>query len=511
MLRDNNREIMNPIYLTPYSIIENKDYPIDTKIVIRAVDFQNVPFENGKITFTFINCRFRKLEIENIETIDFKDINIQFISCFLEEVNIENFIATNFSIFFGSSILQGRIKNENLLNVTVNNCLLNDSLFLLDLKKAVVSYTEENIFPIRWNKLLKSVNTNLEKFLNEKHSYYIYDCKDIIFTFNENSTEKVGCYKRQYSYEIENKVGYFLTEEEKKKFKVSLNIQYSVDKEHKQTKVINARLLALSFSGYSTGEILIENSKIDSWYIRNFTAQLGANFYDIKPFRKEIGETKLEIHKSNLDKVWFDNVSFDEYSIVSFYRNKFGQTNFTACDFPRKYKDFDKIQTIENIHYPEKKDKNYFKTRYETFLQLKKQLETSGNLYEAQKFQAISNEALKNIESLPFWDKKILQINSLSNNHGLSIKQPFVATIILSIVFYILYLWSLGKMFNCNDINWNLIGYYFSFLDITHRIDFLANKSELNGYSLTIDYFNKILIGFLIYQFIAAFRKYGNK
>ncbi len=416
--RDNDIDGMNTIYLTPYTIIENKDYPIDTKFVIRASDFNNVSFEGGKITFTFINCRFRKLEIENAETIEFNDISIQFISCFVAEINVENFVTTNFSIFFGSSILQGRIKNENLLNVTVNNCLLNRTLFLLDLKNAVVSYTEENIFPIRWKKLLKSVNSNLEELLKESHSYFIYDCKQIVFTFNEKTTEEIDLYKRPYSFEIENKIGYILSEEEKKKFKISLNIQYSADKEHKQTKIVNASLHGLSISGFSTGEVLIENSKIDSWYVRNFSAQLGANFYDIKPFRKESEETKLEIHKSNLDKVWFDNVSFDDYSIISFYRNKFGQTTLTACDFPDKYKDFEKIQTVENVHYPEKKDKNYYKTRYETFLQFKKLLETSGNFYEAQKFQAISNEALKNIENLPFWDKKILQINSISNNHG---------------------------------------------------------------------------------------------
>lgn len=502
---------MNPIYLTPYTIVENKDYPIDTKIVIRASDFTDVPYQDGKITFSFINCRFRNLEIENNETIDFKDISVQFISCFLGEINVDNFVTTNFSIFFGSSILQGRIKNENLLTVTANNCLLNGSLFLLDLKKAIVSYTEENVFPIRWKKLLKSVNTTLEKLQKESNSYYIYDCKDIVFTVNENSTEKTGIYKRPYSYEVENKIGYFFTEEEKKQFKIALSIQYSADKEHKLTKIINARLFALSISGFSTGELFIESSKIDNWYFRNLTVQLGANLYDIKPFRKESEETKLEIHKSNLDKFWFDNISFDEYSIISLYRNKFGQTTITACDFPSKYKDFEKIHTVENIHYPEKKDKNYFKTRYETFLQLKKQLETSGNFYEAQKFQAISKEALKNIENLPFWDKKILQINSISNNHGISIKQPFIGTIIFSIFFYILYLWSLNRMFNNNDIDWNLIGYYFSFLDITHRLDFLVEKTELNGFSVTIDYLNKILIGFLIYQFIAAFRKYGKK
>jgi len=72
-------------------------------------------------------------------------------------------------------------------------------------------------------------------------------------------------------------------------------------------------------------------------------------------------------------------------------------------------------------------------------------------------------------------------------------------------------LWSLGRMFNSHGVDWNLIGYYFSFLDITHRVDFLVDKSALNGLSVTIDYFNKILVGFLIYQFIAAFRKYGKK
>jgi len=360
---------MNEIILTPYTIIENSDYPVDTKIIIKASDFSNVPFQDGRITFSFIGCRFKKIEIENSETIDFKDISIQFISCFINEIKVENIITTNFSIFFGSSILQGRIKNENLRSVEANNCLLNNSLFLLDLKRTVVSYTEENIFPIRWKKLLKSINTSLENLLTEKHSFYIYDCKNIVFTVNENKTDKKAIYK--IPYDSVNKIGYYLSDEEKQKFKISLSVQYSADKEHNLTKIINAKLLALSISGYSTGELLIENCNIDSWYFRNFSARLGANFYDIKPFRKETEETKLEIHKSNLDKVWFDNVAFDDYSTISLYRNKFGQTTLTACDFPSKYKDFDKIQTIENIHYPDRKDKNYFKTRYETFLQFK--------------------------------------------------------------------------------------------------------------------------------------------
>ena len=251
---------MNLLYLTPYTIIANKDYPIDTKIVIRASDFNGVLFQDGKIPFSFINCRFRNLEIENNETIDFKDIRIQFISCFITQINIETFTTTNFSIFFGSSILQGRIKNSNLQNVTVNNCLLNNSLFLLNLNNAVVSYTEENIFPIMWKKLLKSINRDLKTFLKEKQSYYIYDTKNIVFSFNENPSEKKGIYQRPYSYEVENKVGYYFTDKEKKEFKLSLSLQYSADIQHKLTKIVNAKLSALSIKGYSTGELLVESA-----------------------------------------------------------------------------------------------------------------------------------------------------------------------------------------------------------------------------------------------------------
>jgi len=502
---------MNQINLTPYTIIENKDYPIDTKIVISKADFDNVPFQDGKITFTFINCRFRRLEIENTETINFKDISIQFVSCFITEFNLETITTTNFSIFFGSSVLQGRIKNKNLQSVTANNCMLSDSLFLLDLNNVIISYTEENVFPIMWKRLFKKINTNFVALLEKKQSYYIHDTRNIVFSHNENSTEEIGLYKRPYAYEVENKLGYYFTEEEKKKFNINLDIQYSADIEHKLTKIVNAKLSALSISGYSTGELIIESVKTDNLYIHNFSTQVGADFYYIKPFRKELTEKKFEIHKSNLDKVWFDNVSFNDYSIISFYRNKFGQTTITSCEFPDDYKGFEKFKTVENIHYPNRQDENYFKIRYETFLQLKKLVQASGNIYETQKFQSVSNEALRKIESVPFWDKLILKINSLSNNHGLSIKKPFIGALILSAVFYILYLWSLGRMFNSNGIDYNLIGHYFSFLDITHRSDFLVNKNELNGLSVTIDYLNKIVVGFLIYQFIAAFRKYGKK
>jgi len=54
------------------------------------------------------------------------------------------------------------------------------------------------------------------------------------------------------------------------------------------------------------------------------------------------------------------------------------------------------------------------------------------------------------------------------------------------------------------EIDYDLIGYYFSFIDLTHRSDFLVDKVGLNGWALAIDYLTKLIVGFFIYQFIAA-------
>jgi hypothetical protein len=232
------------------------------------------------------------------------------------------------------------------------------------------------------------------------------------------------------------------------------------------------------------------------------------SFYNISPIPIIGSDSKIGIHKALLDKTWFDNIDFTSYAIISLYRSKLSNSIFTSCNFPNNYSKFEKFTAIENVHYPDNKTTNYHKDQYEIFLQLKKSLETTGNYYEAQKLQAISHDALKQVKDIIWWDKVILAINGLSNNHGLSIKRPFLGFLFLSVLLYISYLYSLDRIF---EIDCTLIGYYFSFIDLTHRTDFLVDKAQFNSWSLALDYVGKIVVGFFIYQFIAAFRKYGKK
>lgn len=504
---------MTSINLIPYTSLKFKNFPLETIFKIEKKDFTSVQFQESKIVFTFTGCKFKKIIIENTEQISFKDISIQFVDCYVEDINVNNIETDNISLFFGNSIISGKIKSSKLTKVSLNNCIVHNGLFISNQNAVDISYTEGNIFPIKWRKLFKSLKINdLGAFLKTKQSYYIHDGKKVTFRTNESTNEKKGLIKNMLHREWVYKFTYLLSNIEKSYLDINISLSFSEELKNTEVIITNSLLNSLSIKGEQYGKLNIENSQINNWYLHDLSIKGEAVFYNIRPSSTLNLDSKIEIHQCNLDSFWFDNIRFNDYSTVSFYRTRFGKAKFSSCSFPLSYLSFEKFKTLKNVHYPDRMSDNYHKDQYEIFLQLKNALESNGNFYESQKLQAISNDALKKINDVRRWDKAILCINSWSNNHGLSIALPLCWFISLTIIFYTLYLLSLNRFFiNHNDIDWTLIGYYFSFIDPTHRIDFLVDKTELNFRSLMIDFSNKIISSFLIYQFIAAFRKYGKK
>jgi hypothetical protein len=494
------------IVIKPYVKIENRQFDV-CEITISEKDFKDVDYQSGRITFVFENCDFKKVIIKNSEAIDFKDISISFNFSLINDITIDIIESTNISLSFFSSIVSGNINNQTLNNIHINNCLT-ESLFIQNQKKVSVAYTEENIFPKKWTPFFKRLNIHsTNEFIAKKQSIHINNSEEISVYGNPKQKDlQSGLYKRSYESNEDYKVGYYLSDEQKNLLNINLSITYSNTVTDIKTDIKNVNLNSLSINGNAKGKISIEQTGINNFYIFDFSAQQECLFYSIKPNKKK---SKISIHKSNLDNIWFDNIDFSGYSIVSFYRSRFAKSYFASCNFPSKTINFEKFQALENVHYPKDKPENYYKDQYEIFLQLKQALEEAGNYFEGLKLKAISKEALRKIDNVPKADKLILKLNYWSNEHSLSISRPFWGLLISSIVFYILYLLSIGRIFNSLEIDWTLVGQYFSFLDITHRKDFLIPKSEFTIGTLIIDFMNKIVVGFFIYQFIAAFRKYG--
>jgi hypothetical protein len=112
----------------------------------------------------------------------------------------------------------------------------------------------------------------------------------------------------------------------------------------------------------------------------------------------------------------------------------------------------------------------------------------------------------KGFDLFGFW------LNRVSNNHGESWRRAIRFVLLGSGIIYSLYYLSIHyhEPFGFGATG-RFIGDYFSFLDITHRIDFHVPKEQLSGWSKFLDYFGKLVIGYGLYQLIAAFRRHGKK
>ncbi len=482
------------IQLTPYNSIDNLTLE-NAEIILSPKVFEGVDYQPGKSVLSFMNCRFKKLIIQNDTNIDFKEIMISFSYCQIQNIEIKSIATKTIGLSLHGSIINGNITNKELNYIGLNNCIT-PSLFLQYQNKINISYTEENIFVKNWIKLLQATNIkSLDDLLTLKQSLFINHSKEIFINFNHSKPEKRGIYRNKFSQNPDWKICYTLHPKQKKKLNINISIDFS-NQDDIKLRVVEGVLNSLSLTGNANGSINIENTAINNLYIRSFSSQSESLFYNIYPYNSD---SKFEVHKSNMDNCWFDNIDFNGYKSLSFYRARFAKASFTSCNFPNDNLSFEKFKVLENIHYPDKKPQNYYKDQYETFLQLKKSLEGSGNYHEAQKLGAISKESLRKISSLSGWDKFILWLNAKSNNHGMSIKRAVLGLLIFSIGFYILYLLSINRIFNSNEIDWTLVGHYFSFLDLTHRKDFLVSKDEFNFWTLTIDFTNKIVVGWFLY------------
>jgi hypothetical protein len=473
--------------------------------------FSEIEYQDGKMAFTFIDCIFNgKLTIQNTEVIDFQDVSIYFVGCFIGDLEVDQIISPNVSIHFGTSIISGRIKSDKLAAIGMNNTLFVYALFIIDVVKVDISYTEENIFPKVWKRILRPTRLrSLDHYLRSDHSIYLENVNNILFESRERNPKKQSGFYLDPYQSGDNRLRYYMRSGEKKNININLSIRLRNNSQEGSVKILSSSLNSLTLEGYSAVPITVENTSITEWYIRNFSSSEDTSFYNIRSSINVPDGSHIEFHKSKLDNTWFDNVDFGSYDVVSFFRTKLAKATFSSCVFPETYASFEKFKSLPNVHYPSEVSESYYKDQYETLLQLKSSLESSGNFYEAQKFQAISNDLLRKVKNVSVWDKAILRINSLSNNHGLSIWQPLVGFFAFSIVLYVLYLFSLRLIFTSQDIDYTLIGYYFAFIDITHRADFLVEKAEFNSWTLFIDFVGKAIGGFFIYQFIAAFRKYG--
>jgi hypothetical protein len=156
--------------------------------------------------------------------------------------------------------------------------------------------------------------------------------------------------------------------------------------------------------------------------------------------------------------------------------------------------------------------------RLETYRLLKVEFDKQQNIPESLNFKLFEKKTLKivlkNKENTfkNFWDKIILLFNQLSNNHGTSYTRALLFVIIVGGVLFNLSLISTDNFeFSFYPSEWEFIKgfkYFVQFLIPTHKFNYMGNNIKLTTSFYVFDFFGRLFVGYGIYQFIQAFRKF---
>jgi hypothetical protein len=216
----------------------------------------------------------------------------------------------------------------------------------------------------------------------------------------------------------------------------------------------------------------------------------------------------------------------------------FDLKNFKETKFIENEKEYEKAVSEKAI-IP-------IKNKRETFRILKDVLESQKNLSESLKFKAIEKEILR-VElkhlSKPNWFDKLrkwmiirlkkyklwlnynrfsktnnrleifnLWLNKWSNDYGSSYGRAFVFIMLIGwFIFYLSLLSTKTYFFSIYYNDWefsNGFKFFIEFLNPLHKSDYMGGNVELSTGFYLIDFIGRIIVGYGIYQFIQAFRKY---
>jgi len=213
------------------------------------------------------------------------------------------------------------------------------------------------------------------------------------------------------------------------------------------------------------------------------------------------GRSSLNIVDSDLDKTLFLNLNCSNFTEVVIAKSDISNVTFSNCILP--------INILLGssdpaVGYGVKRSDNVNRSSYhrENHRQLKIAMEKQGNHSAALQYKTKEMHYLRREKNWG-WDKVLLYLNFLSNNHGLSWSRALLFTIGMSFILYLCY------ERTCTVPRYNLD----AFFKYASSFPLYKSQSELalSWPTYLVIMLSRVLIGYGIYQFIVAFRKFASK
>jgi hypothetical protein len=232
---------------------------------------------------------------------------------------------------------------------------------------------------------------------------------------------------------------------------------------------------------------------------------------------KVVLNTEIAFEKSDLGKTAFIDCDFSEQNLV-FDSSKITEIALAGTQLPKGAK----IGIREALKDTKlSKGTNNLTQKKLALGQIKKVYQNMGDSVKAAEYQA--EELNTYMSTLKCGGEKInLLFNSWSNKHGQSWVRALCVLLGGSAIFYTFYCRALGFKTDFSAQGFHVFlrnsGYLLEFINPIRKSEFLPkallktkNEPAILTIAYSIDSVSKLFNAYLIYQFIAAFRKHGKK
>lgn len=259
----------------------------------------------------------------------------------------------------------------------------------------------------------------------------------------------------------------------------------------------------INLGGINLGNILFNNIKTTSISIRDFQNRGELTFSNITFIE---GYTYLFIIGSSAGRLEFLNVDLRNFDELVILKSNISDTLFSNTLLPDSIQIEPRLNK-EKFGFELSEQERNFESTYlrESYRQLKLATEKQSNKKFHLHYKSKEMAYLRKETKFGF-DKILLTLNWLSNNHGISWRNGFYFTFSLSLFFSLLMSVS-SKSFEPNLSS--ITREYLNFMSSFPSFNTISKESSL-GQDLII-ILSRIFIGYGIYQTIVSFRKYGGR
>lgn len=412
------------------------------------------------------------LQIRNLSS----KYSISFSNCvFGEGVSIENINIE--SVQF--------LKGEFRKDVSIaQNCVINSlNIYNCQFKNVDIKYNQISSLVIDYSHF---DNFKIIDIKSKKISIRVVSAKE--FLIEEIETEKIY---------LNNKLSEHDKSEEPTIENLVFNFSEKADK--MSAYIRQLKLNKLTIKGLLASKTTVfKNLKISHLSFSNFSNEGKINFQNIvlNP------NSTLTIEESNLGKTEFNNLDATKANYFKIIKSVFSELSLISTILPLKIISDDTINT-----------KNYGELR-DAYRQLKQVYSKQGDKFN--EMLATQKEFDVYFRSLRWKvntsDKIVLFLNRLSNRYGLSVSWSFWSTVITSLILYTLYCFFLGySIGNDYSLFKKIMSYFIEFINPIHKPDYIADSLNMKNTPIARIWegVSRIILGYFIYQFIQAFRKFG--